>query len=133
MNNQTTEVEPPPPYFPSAFATSPDEPRSFNFNLAVLDSLELPSPISGPGELTTPSGKITFREKKEAVQYCREKLRPWREAALDKISTPRNSTQQLTAERKEELFMGEGRSLEPYLCSGIPEMDQNLGRVREDR
>lgn len=119
------------PYFPLAFAKSKDEPLKFNFDLALLDSLELPCPILGPGEVTVASNdtKLTFTDRKEAVQYCQQKLAPWRDQARCREQAP----QTLERDTRWTMFTDEGRSLESFLKCGVQDLDEMLYRVREDR
>lgn len=119
------------PYFPLAFAKSKDEPLKFNFELAVLDSLELPCHILEPAEVTLNDTKVTFSDRKEAVQYCQQKLAPWRDQARRR--TQAQSHQTLDSNTRRTMFMDEGRPLESLLKCGIEDLDQNLYRVREDR
>ena len=121
------------PYFPLAFAKSKDEPLEFNFELAVLDSLELSFPILAPSEVSvaTNDTKVTFTDRIEAVRYCQEKLAPWREEA--RCGNEARSHQTLDRNTRWTMFTDEGRSLESLLKCGVEDLDANLYRVREDR
>ena len=56
------------PYFPLAFATSPERPLEFDFT-PVLDILKLSCPIWGEGEeLLSSRGDVTFESAREAIR-----------------------------------------------------------------
>ncbi len=151
------------PYFPLAFALSKDRPLSFNFDLWLLDDLALPCPILAKDENVdatlqgTAGEKVRFGSVREAVDYCREKLKEgWFVSRRTEAEAERDEDSSGHAEgeggkgvsnsrarksqghshpdlNKEAMFRTEGKALEAVLASGREDLDANLSRVRLDR
>ena len=121
------------PYFPLAFALSEETPLEFNFDLFLLDTLELSRHIaprtSGEEE---PATNVLFQEASQAIAYCRDRLESgWKATRPDS----QESTQRLShpGVDKWTLFRRDGRRLTKVLKSGQAAFDANLNRVRLDR
>ena len=132
------------PYFPLAFAVSPDKPLQFNFDLRLLDYLRLPCPIlSRDSNLDatvqgTPGEGVTFDDVREAVDYCRrELLAGWSvssdQGRADEVRSKKNQGHSHPELDKEQMFPTEGKALDTELTSGREELDANLSKVRLDR
>lgn len=134
------------PFFPLAFAVSPDRPLDFNFDLRLLDELTLPRPILSRDEdlvatlrdapTTEGEQKVTFANAQEAVTHCRQKLREGWAVPRERGSHARGERQARLSHPdldKDVLFRSEGKALDKALASGQKDFDSNLHLVRLDR
>ena len=124
------------PYFPRAFAVSEERPLQFNFNLFLLDCLDLPRHIHArDSQEPNPSQAVVFTNVAGAIAYCTERLeRGWRRTASSQ-QEPLLPSARLShpGVDKWALFRSDGKRLTKSLQSGQPALDENLNKVRLDR
>ena len=72
ISREMAESEAVQPYFPLAFAKSPEQPLEFDFDLFLLDKLNLPRPILQPSE-----GEQLFASREELIDHCKAELDAW--------------------------------------------------------
>lgn len=127
------------PYFPLALAVDVDRPLEFNFDLWLMDSLELPREICSREEQRpvlqdreSEPAKVSFHSSSEAMEYVRHKImQGWSIGQED--STTVQARLSHPGIDKWSLFKQHGSSLEPRLHSTQPAYDHNLRLVRMDR
>lgn len=122
------------PYFPLAFAVSSEKPLEFNFDLFLLDTLELPRHIAArtSGE-EHPATAVTFTGAEQAITYCTQRLESGWKATRPTAS--QEFTQRLSHPGidKRTLFRRDGQRLTKVLKSRQAAFDANLNLVRLDR
>ena len=129
ISREMAESEAVQPYFPLAFAKSPEQPLEFDFDLFLLDKLKLPRPILQPSE-----GEQVFASREELIDRCKAELDALLRDRTRYRPRPREKADHLAKKPirllKRTLFMSEGR---PLIRSGVESFDANLACVREDR
>jgi hypothetical protein len=120
--NNLTDLLGVQPYFPKAFALSPDEPLQFNFGLRVLDRLELPCPIRGEG------GPVRFGDAEQAIEYLRDEVAAW---CQEQTPVPQQAGSGASLSKR-QLFLEQGQPLAGNLRAGVPALDTHLDNVRLD-
>lgn len=128
------------PYFPVALAVSRERPLRFNFQLRLLDSLSLPSPlVSRKDTILIPADQepdepVKFADTAEAIAYCQDHLSSgWRLQEKGGNASGRRGRPSHPELEKESLFRQEGRSLRHLITSGLQDFDSKLDDVRLDR
>jgi len=124
------------PYFPLAFAVSPEEPLLFNFESRVLDGLHLPCALPRADAVSEPppNEPVNFSSAGEAIGYLRQGISEWEKTVMEGRQPAKERPVGHGAPlSRRALFHQEGRPLVEMLTSGKAELDRNLDQVRLDR
>lgn len=114
------------PYFPAAFALSPEQPTHFNFELFLLDTLTLPRGLFAEDE----RGEVHFENAKRCAEYCERYVKE-RLESLEHSRDEEQTTEMRAAISKEDMFRRSGQAIDNML-TGNPAYDANLQNLRLD-